>query len=93
MQNYLISYDLSKPGTEYGQLIEQLKKFYRWCHLHKSVWLVGTDLSTEAIYDKLRIYVDKNDKLFVAKINLSSAVWTKISPAVDDWIKSQASTK
>lgn len=93
MENYLISYDLSKPGTEYAQLIEQLKNFNYWCHLHKSVWLISTTYSSEEIYDKLGIYIDKNDKLFVAKINLRSAIWTKISPKVDAWIKSQAQSK
>lgn len=93
MENYLISYDLSKPGTEYAQLIERLKDFSNWCHLHKSVWLISTAYSTEEIYDKLGVYIDKNDKLFVAKINLRSAVWTKISPTVDSWIRTQGLLK
>ena len=71
----IVSYDLNEPDKNYPNLIEDIKSFSSWCHLHKSVWLIDTKLTSEQVFDRLRTHIDKNDELYVCDVVRYSSVW------------------
>ena len=67
---YLISYRLNKPGQDYSDLDDAIRKIsgIYWHHT-TSVWLVGTVLySAKQIFEKLSPFIDKNDELMVFRL-------------------------
>jgi len=66
-RKYEISYDLYRPGQQYPQLIEHLKKIGAWKPL-LSTWLIKTSLTAEQIRDGMPPFIDRNDKVLVAEI-------------------------
>jgi len=87
MTTYIITYDLHQPGQEYHPLIDALKKSYpAHGRLQLSVWLIVTDESAQQIRDRLAQYIDKNDKIFVAKVSRPAA-WKGYDQGWSDWLK------
>lgn len=68
MVRQIISYDLRKPGRNYQELYEAIKRLGVWWHCLESVWIVRTDLTCAQIRDRITSYLDANDKLLVAKL-------------------------
>lgn len=87
MTNYLIAYDLSKPGQNYDDLIEHLKSYGTYAHVQKSVWIVASDGSAESVRDAATAYMDANDKIFVVALGREAA-WRGASTEITDWLKS-----
>lgn len=73
----LISYDLCVPGQDYETLINEIKKFPRWCKLTESCWIVNTPLSCVKIRDHLMQFIDKNDRIAVVTLT-DEAAWSNI---------------
>ena len=76
MGSYLISYDLDKPGQDYTDLIDAIKKLGD----HKvlfSEWLVKCNYSASQIHDYLRKFMDGNDRLLVVGLS-GEAAWTNV---------------
>jgi hypothetical protein len=72
--NYLITYDLNKPGQNYNELYAAIEK-YPNCHPLKSVWFVKSNANATTIYDDLKQHIDKNDTLFVCEITTNRNGW------------------
>lgn len=87
MKSYLVTYDLTRPGTNYSDLIEYLKSFPKWCHAEKSVWVVKTDLACTTLRDKLWTYMDGNDKLLVVDVTGDTAAWHGLPQEISNWLK------
>ena len=69
---FLIIYDLKVPGRDYGALYDAIKALSTdYQHPLESTWFVFSDtiMSSQTIYDALRITIDDNDNLFV--VNMS----------------------
>ena len=66
-KNFLITYDLKKPGQSYSELYEAIKNLGDWQHPLESMWMVKVNDSTSAqdIYNTLRPQIDENDLLFI----------------------------
>ena len=82
---YIITYDLCKPGQNYDELINAIKT-YNWCKIAESAWVVTTTKKASEIRDHLKSKIDKNDKLFVGKLN-GEAAWYGESDTVTKWLK------
>ncbi len=65
---YSITYDLKKPGKNYDDLYDAIKKLGSWSHYLDSTWLVSTHHSATEINDKLKTIIDKNDSLFISEV-------------------------
>lgn len=88
MASFIITYDLSKPGTDYEGLYTAIKEISGyWSSRLKSVWVVArTDLSASDIRDALTPHIDSNDKIFVARLS-GEAAWRGIPEDGSKWLK------
>ncbi|WDI40226.1 hypothetical protein [Bremerella sp. P1] len=86
MKPYMISYDLNRPGQNYADLYEAIKKVGNWWHHLDSTWIVTTSLSASQIRDNLAPYLDGNDKLLVAHLS-GEAAWIGFNKNASDWLK------
>lgn len=84
--SYIITYDLDAPGQNYGKLIEKIKT-YHWAKLTESCWCITSSKTSTEIRDDLKSVLDKNDKLFVAKLT-GEAAWYGLPDDVSNWLKS-----
>ncbi len=84
MSVYVVAYDLKKPGRDYDDLYDAIKK-YAYCHMQKSVWLVDTALSAAALRDILKKPLDSNDMIFVGELQKH---WASSNNPCADWLKS-----
>lgn len=66
----MLTYDLSAPNQRYEDVKETIKSFNgAYIKLQNSFWLLRNELTPNEMTDKLRIVMDKNDKLFICEIN------------------------
>lgn len=91
MKTYLITYDLSKPGQNYGDLTDGIKEIANgWWHHLQSVWIITTRLTAGQIRDRLGRHLDANDKLIV--VGLSGAWATKgLNANANQWLQQNVS--
>lgn len=87
MKTLLIEYDLSKPGQNYPGLIDYIKSVPNWAHHLKSGWMIKTNLTPIELRDKLKGFMDKNDKVIVIDITSDAAAWSGLSKELSDWIR------
>ena len=67
MGKFLVTYDLRVSGMDYSQLNWILKSF-PYVKIADSVWVISSDGTAQSIRDKLRLFVDVNDLLFVCEL-------------------------
>ncbi len=67
---YLVSYDLNKPGKNYGDLYDAIKAAStgKWCKPLESVYIIESSLSALSIYNKLAPCLDSNDRILVIEV-------------------------
>lgn len=90
MAIYLLSYDLSKPGRNYDDLIAYLEKTYGADgHILDSVWLIESTSDAGEIRDAAQKLIDSNDKLVVLALKpTKGGRWaTHKVPGVGDWFE------
>lgn len=86
MASYMIGYDLNRPGQDYKDLIEEIKKVGSdWWHCLDSTWIVKTDKTATQIRDRLKPHIDRNDELLVAKLT-GEAAWTGFDDDCSNWL-------
>jgi hypothetical protein len=71
MSVYLVSYDLDKPGKDYTDVINTIKRMGGVKGLF-SEWFVPA-LSAKQIFDALAPFIDSNDRLLI--VGLSGEAW------------------
>ena len=86
MATYLVSYDLQRPGKDYPKLHEHLRSYAEWAKPLESVWLIKSPLASEPLRDKIRAFMDGNDKILVIDVTRSTAAWYNLPQEVSDWI-------
>lgn len=73
MSAYLITYDLKSPGQNYSDVIQAIKdSSISWCTYWKSSYLIKSNLSADQITDKVKLYLDSNDRFFVAEASTTN---------------------
>jgi hypothetical protein len=66
MRQYIISYDLYRPGHNYSDLTGAIKRLGDdWLHPLANLWIVETDLSAAEIRGMLGDHLVAGDKLYV----------------------------
>ena len=67
---YMITYDLNSTGQRYNELISAIKKASNgcWCTYWKSSYLIKSSLGPSQITDRLKPYLDSNDRLIVIEV-------------------------
>lgn len=82
---YSINYDLNKPGQNYDRLYEAIKSIGPWFHAMDSVWFVSSRSRADAIYEKLKPFIDSNDNLFIAEVTGNRQGW--MSKEFWNWLR------
>ncbi|MCA9751669.1 MAG: hypothetical protein KC591_05720 [Gemmatimonadetes bacterium] len=85
---YLVSYDLNRPGQDYGGLYDAIKALGDWCHPLESTWLIDTTLGASPIAERLRANIDRNDSLLVIGVTQDYAGW--LPKEVWEWIRGRS---
>jgi hypothetical protein len=67
MTNFLVTYDLDKPGQKYEELIKAIKT-YKNVKATESCWLVRSTKTAKDIREHLVTKMDKNDRLYVTPV-------------------------
>lgn len=83
----IISYDLSEPGRNYTNLIQEIKTLGLWAHTLDSVWYVKSSLSASEACDRLIRAIDQDDSLLVVDATNNNAAWKNLKPEVAAFIK------
>jgi hypothetical protein len=66
MRQYIISYDLYRPGHNYSDLTGAIKRLGQdWEHPLANFWIVDTDLTADEIRNALIAHLVAGDKLYV----------------------------
>jgi len=73
---YLVSYDLNKPGKDYQGVHQAIKNASdgTWCKPLESVYIIRTNLTTEAVYNRVVPYLDSGDRILVIEVT-SNSYW------------------
>lgn len=66
MNNLLIAYDLNSPGQNYDAVRNAIRSLGAWAQLQYSLFYVQAPLTPQQAYDRVRIFMDADDKLLVA---------------------------
>lgn len=84
MAALLVAYDLNSPGQRHTDLLAYLKKHFGWAKLSESAYAIATDLTPDQVYAALKTFLDKNDQLYVIKLNHAHA--GQGPKAINDWL-------
>jgi hypothetical protein len=87
MATLLVGYDLNRPGQNYSQLFEELKRSDGWWHHLDSTWLVVSGETPVQLRDRLTQHIDSGDELLVIDVSGDPAAWAGLSERAGGWIK------
>lgn len=72
----MITYDLNSTGQRYEDVINAIRtNAINWCTYWKSSYLVKTNLNPDQFQEKLKPYLDGNDRLLIVKCEGSYQGW------------------
>lgn len=78
MAVYLITYDLNSSGQKYEDVIKSIKdSSSSWCSYWKSSYLIKSSLTPDQITDKIKPFLDSNDRLIVLECTGKYQGWLK----------------
>lgn len=84
---YLITYDRNS-GDNYEALYQRIKECGIAWHGMQNTWFVDSVYDAATIRDHCAIVLDRNDKLFVCRID--NAAWTGFTHEATDWLRGKA---
>ena len=72
--NYLVSYDLNKPGKDYSGVHKAIESASAgvWCKPLESVYVIRSSLTAQAIYNKICPFLDTSDRILVIEVTGNS---------------------
>jgi len=74
-------------GRDDSRLIGEIRSLGAWAHFMPESFLLHSSFSCGEILEKLRVFVNADDLLFVTKIN--SETTESLTPQVKEWIFSK----
>lgn len=77
---YLIQYNISEDSV----IVNRIKSLGSWIQYFGKSWLVKSELSAKAIYEKLSVDYEK-ESFFI--MELTSNYWGRMNTKVWDWLK------
>jgi hypothetical protein len=82
IQSMLVTYDLCNPGKNYDGLINAIRAYpFAEC-VCLSAWIIKTADTCTSVRDYLLLFMDSNDRLFVAALT-SEAAWHNVMCGTD----------
>jgi hypothetical protein len=85
---YLITYDLNASGQNYQRLFETIRSLGEAIKPLQNLWFVDTAMGVTRVRAELQNVIDRNDNVFVAKVN--SGEWDCYMPkSAIDWLQSR----
>ena len=81
MANLIVAYDLIEPGQHYDTVRNAIRSLGPWYQLQYSLFFVQAQLTPEQAYNRIRVFMDANDKLFIA--DATDAFMSTNYPAFD----------
>lgn len=84
MAAYSINYDLKAPGRNYQGLYDEIKKSQLWWHYLESTWIIITNETPDAVWNRLSSQIDKNDFLLIIEVRDRCQGW--LPKDAWDWI-------
>jgi len=92
MATFFVGYDLEKkPGSDYTELEDTIKKIGAWWHCLDSTWFVECSYSAVQIRDFLNPHLRANDKLLVVECKRPSGAWIGFDQDCSSWLKNHLS--
>ena len=85
---YITAYDLHPPGQNYKQVEEKINQLEETCKILNTTWIVKTTQTAHEIYDLVEPALDRNDRIFIAPINLATS-WWYLNANIAQWINAQ----
>lgn len=87
MNFYSITYDLVKV-RDYAKIDRGITQLCNnvWVRPTESQWIIATDKTSIQVRDYLLNYIDSDDVLFVAKIDIYDLAWFNIPSEVSGWL-------
>ena len=85
---YIIAYDLHPPGQNYKQVEEKINQLEETCKILNTTWIVKTTQTAHEIYDLVEPALDRNDRIFIAPINLATS-WGYLNAEIATWINAR----
>lgn len=79
--------DCGCGGRDDSRLIGEIRSLGAWAHFMPEGFLLHTSLSSAEILEKLKVFVNSDDLLFVSKID--SETTESLAPQVKEWISSK----
>lgn len=76
--------DCGCGGRDDSRLIGEIRSLGSWAHFMPESFLLHTSLSSAEILEKLKVFVNVDDFLFVSKID--SETTESLTPPVKEWI-------
>ncbi len=70
-------------------MIDEIKKFLSWWHQTGSVWFVVSSDSSVQIRERLKKFIDADDKIFVIRINSNDWAGYGFSKEEYEWLKTR----
>ena len=76
MAAFMITYDLNNKGKNYEGVYKGIKESaLAYCHYWDSTWLIKSNLSVQAITDKITPHLDKDDRLIAIEVKNNYQGW------------------
>ncbi len=85
---YIIAYDLRDADKNYSGVNTRIKRLGESKHILYSTWIVKTEKKIPEIFAWVRPTLDKDDNIFIAKIDIVSCAG-RLSDEAKKWIKAQ----
>lgn len=71
-------------GRDDSRLIGEIQSLGAWAHFMPESFLLHSSLTPKEILEKLKVFVNDDDLLFISKINSDST--ESLTPQVKEWI-------
>lgn len=62
----LITYDLRGESKDYKGLISAIEEFSTCFKITESSWIIFSSLTDEQVFNKLRVFIDSDDRIVIA---------------------------
>lgn len=87
MSVYMISFDLENKQTQnYDKVDNAIQKQGNWAKILNTTYILISSSTSEQIINKVQNNLDKNDKLFIAKLNGETAWTESFSQEIKNWL-------
>ncbi|WP_407366925.1 hypothetical protein [Xanthomonas campestris] len=87
MPIYMVSFECKSSDKDYTGFFSKIKEIGRpWSNNVGSTWLIGHLGNASTIRDALRLHLDKEDRLLVAKLAKKDAAWSGFSTMSSEWL-------